>query len=626
MIDVLAIPGLDGHGVAVISLAALAFVLLAWDRWPIQSISLGILGALATLFLFFPYQHHGRAVEPFEFFYGFGHQALIAICALMILGRALVATGALDPVARRLAHRLESRPRVALLTVLVGAALASGFVNDTPIVVVLIPLLMSAADKSGGSPAQMLMPMNFAVLIGGMATTIGTSTNLIVVSMVAGHGLGQIGMFDFYPIVAIAAIPALAYLWLVAPLLLRKVESPTPSQSQLIFTAELRVTEGSPLDGLPVGEVRERTNGKLSILEIRRGDHLTLKHSPSATLQAGDRIVVRDTAENLKEFGRMLGAELHGPGSERGAAERRASEGRAEAGREAEPGSDEQFLAQLIITEDSTLEGTSLRRSRFPEVFGLSVVGLRRSAATGQWRREDISDTILRSGDVLLVQGTDEQIREAQSARAGLVLDSRVSLPRSNKAPLVLGILAAVVLLAAFKVMPIALAALAGVLLLIGSGCLKWDDAKSALSSKVILLIASSLALGKALTVTGGTSFLAHHLVQTAAQLDTAWFLALLMLLMGVLTNFVSNTAAAAIGTPLAWETALQLGAHWEPFVLAVLFGCNLCYLTPMGYQTNLLVMNAAGYRFSDFSKVGGFLFVLMWGVLTWLLVHVYDL
>ena len=623
MIEALAIPGLGGHGVAVIALTVLAFVFLAWDRWPIQSVSLMILVAITALFLFFPFTQDGRAVEPFEFFYGFGHEALIAICALMILGRGLVVTGALDPVARRVARGLESRPKLALLAVLLAAALASGFINDTPIVVILIPLLLSAALRSKTSPGQILMPMNLAVLVGGMATSIGTSTNLIVISMAAGLGLGQISMFDFYPLVAIAAIPAIAYLWLIAPRLLSHVPSPLPSASQAIFNGELHVTEGSPLDGLTVGEMLERTNNKMRVLEIRRGEQLTLIKLPSAKLQVGDRILIRDTAENLKEFQGALGAELHGEGDDQNK-QNKQNKQKKDAGEDEEK--HEQFLAQIIVTDDSPLEGTSLKRSRFADVYGLIVVGLRRSFASPKWRQENISDTTLGSGDVLLVQGTDSQIREAQANRVGLVLDARVSLPRSEKAPIALAILVAVVVATATKVMPISLAALAGVLVLIATGCLKWDDAKGALSAKVILLVASSLALGKALTVTGGMGYIARHLTEAATQLDPHWFIALLMLLMGLLTNFVSNNAAAAIGTPLAAEIARQLGAPWEPFVLAVLFGCNLCYLTPMGYQTNLLVMNAAGYRFGDFGRVGGFLVILMWGMLTWLLVRAYDL
>ncbi|MEO5697212.1 MAG: SLC13 family permease, partial [Burkholderiaceae bacterium] len=192
--------------------------------------------------------------------------------------------------------------------------------------------------------------------------------------------------------------------------------------------------------------------------------------------------------------------------------------------------------------------------------------------------------------------------------------------------PIALVTMGVVVLLAATKTLPIALAALLGVLVLLVARCLSWQEVTQSLSAKVVLLVTASLALGGALELTGATAYLAQQLAVRTEGLSPAWVLALLMMLMGLLTNFVSNNAAAAIGTPLGIELARSLGAPPESFVLAVLFGCNLCYLTPMGYQTNLLVMNAGGYRFGDFVRVGGALFVLMWASLSYGLVWRYGL
>ena len=208
----------------------------------------------------------------------------------------------------------------------------------------------------------------------------------------------------------------------------------------------------------------------------------------------------------------------------------------------------------------------------------------------------------------------------------GLLLDERYTLPRQDKSGLALLTMGMVVLLAVTKILPIALAALGGVLFLLATRCLSWQDVTQSLSVKVVLLVAASLALGDALDVTGASAWLARQLAAAAGSLSPAWVLALLMGLMGLLTNFVSNNAAAAIGTPLGVELARSLGAPPEAFVLAVLFGANLCYATPMGYQTNLLVMNAGGYRFIDFVRVGVPLFVLMWAALSWGLVLRYGL
>lgn len=225
-----------------------------------------------------------------------------------------------------------------------------------------------------------------------------------------------------------------------------------------------------------------------------------------------------------------------------------------------------------------------------------------------------------------MLQGKNEDIAKVQRDGYGLLLDARYMLPRQDKAWIALVVMAAVVLLAATKALPIALAALAGVFVLLLARCLSWEDVSHSLSVKVILLVASSLALGDALSVTDATAWAAHQLAGLSGALGPTWLLVLLMGLMGLLTNFVSNNAAAAIGTPLGVELARSLGVPAEPFVLAVLFGCNLCYVTPMGYQTNLLVMNAGGYRFTDFVRVGTPLFLLMWASLSYGLIWQYGL
>ena len=235
----------------------------------------------------------------------------------------------------------------------------------------------------------------------------------------------------------------------------------------------------------------------------------------------------------------------------------------------------------------------------------------------------------VRAGDVILMQGQKAALQKVQTDGFGLLLDQQLALPRQRKSTIALLTLAAVVAAASLGGVSIAVAALGGVLVLLATRTLAWHDIGGALSIKVALLVAASLALGDALTLTGGTQFFATGFVGLVNGWPGAWVLGLLMGLMGLMglmTNFVSNNAAAAVGTPLAVEIARALGLPPEPYVLAVLFGCNLCYLTPMGYQTNLLVMNAGGYRFSDFVKVGTPLFLIMWIGLSVLLAQRFGL
>jgi di/tricarboxylate transporter len=621
--------GLDLHGVAVLFLAAAMFLALALDRWPIETVSLVVLVALPVFFLLFPYRAGGHEVSPFDFFFGFGHEALIAISALMIVGQSLLVTGALEPVGRLAGRVFEKRPRVALALVLLFALAASGLVNDTPIVLVLIPLLTMASRRSSLPASTLLMPMNFAVLIGGMATTIGTSTNLIVVATAADLGLPRIGLFDFYPLVAAAAVPALLYLWLLAPRLLAHVPQPPAEHDAAVFEAQLHIGDDSKAAGQTLGELLERAGERPKVREIRRADGLSIVPLASATLKAGDRLLVRGTVERLKEFASVAGAELHGVHEEK---REQRTEDAPEGGRKAkEPGQggptipENDVLAQLIVGEDSLLAHSTVRRARLASLHDVMMVGLRRGAG-GEWGRKDLTEAVLQPGDVLLLQGTQDALRRVQSEGLGLLLDRMSAVARADKAPIALGVLLAIVVTAATKLLPIALAALAGVAVLVLTRSIGWREASSALSRKVVLLVASSLALGHALLLTGAIQFMADRMLAVAGDIGPHWMLALLMVTMGAITNFVSNNAAAAIGTPLAIALAGQLGVPPEPFVLAVLFGCNLCYVTPMGYQTNLLVMKAGGYRFGDFVRVGAPLFVIMATALTALLWIVYPL
>jgi len=224
------------------------------------------------------------------------------------------------------------------------------------------------------------------------------------------------------------------------------------------------------------------------------------------------------------------------------------------------------------------------------------------------------------------VQGSAPDIHTLKVGGELLVLDSTTDLPHSSKAPIALLTMVGIVVVAAFGVLPIAVSAVLGCLVLIATGCLQWQQASRALSTQVILIIVASLALGNALMKTGGAEYIAQVFLFATQGFDPIWVLSLLMLLMAVMTNVVSNNAAAVIGTPIAISIAQQLGLPLEPFVLAVLFGANLSFVTPMAYKTNLLVMNAGGYKFNDFVRVGTPLTLLMWAVLTGVLAFSYHL
>ncbi len=606
---------MDPHAIAVLALTVAAFLLFASEKVPIETTGLGVLVLLTAGFEVFPYVAAGEYLRPTAFFLGFGHEALVAICGLMMLGRGLVLTGALEPVSRVLARLLEAQPALAMLVVLVLCAAASGVLNDTPIVVLMMPVLVGAALRAKTSPARTLLPMNYAVLIGGMGTTIGTSTNLIVVAIAADLGVRRFEMFDFIHVTALAAVGGILYLWLVLPRLIPERTSPLGDATPQMFAAALHVAEGGFADGKTLAQLQEKAGRAFRVTRVVRGEALELARLPTVTLRAGDRLYLTAGAKDLQEFADQLGARLFKPDDLEN------------------PVDDEhplkaegQQLAEVVVTEGSALHGSTLRATRFGDFHEVVIVGMHGAGAPSMRGREDIGDTILRAGDVLLVQGTEKAIGQLRARARLLVLDQSYELPRTERAPLALAILAAVVAVAALKLAPISIAALAGVAAMMLTRCLGWEDVGAALSTKVILLVASSLALGAALEKTGATGWLAAQFVASTRGLPGEWVLALLMLLMAAFTNFVSNNAAAAVGTPIAVGIAQQLGVSAEPLVLAIMFGANFCYVTPMAYQTNLLVMSAAGYRFSDFVRGGLPLLAIMLGSYTLLLPRFFPL
>jgi di/tricarboxylate transporter len=604
------LPG--SHGLAVLGLIGIALFLFTRERIPLETSSLAVLVLLAAGFELFPYAADGVQLHAIDFFMGFGHEALVAVCALMIAGQGLVRTGALEPVGRQLARLWSVSPTLSLLLTLLAGALLSAFVNNVPIVVLLLPILVSTSLRSNRPASPILMPMGFATLVGGMSTTIGTSTNLLVVSVAADMGLPRFGMFDFFVPAAIAGGVAILFLWLVAPRLLPKREAMMEDTSPRIFTAHLNVDETSFAAGKTLAELNEKAGGKLRVVQIVRGGNIAITPFPDAVIKPGDRLSVKDTPESLKELEAVLGAKLY--------------TGDTPVDEEHPLLDEEQQLAEIVVTQGSLLEGTTLSRVRFADYYQLITLALHRAGAAVPTLREEVGDIRLRVGDVLLVQGNREQIAELKRSGELLVLDSTSDLPTTRRAPLALLIMAAVVVVAALGLLPIAISAVCGVLLMIVTRCLSWRDAAQALSTPVIMIVVASLALGTALLKTGGADFLAQLYVSLSAGSSPALLLSGLMLLMAILTNIVSNNAAAVIGTPIAIGIAQQLALPAEPFVLAVLFGANMSYATPMAYKTNLLVMSAGGYQFNDFLRVGIPLTLIVWLALSWLLPAMYGL
>ncbi len=591
----------NAHAAAVLLLTVVALYLFSRDKYRLEVTSIGLIALLAVGLSLFP--HPG--IEPENLFFGFGHEALISVCALMVVGQGLVVTSALEPVGRLLGRGWARAPFLSLLATLVIGAVLSAFVNNTPIVVLLLPIMIGACLRAEAPATRALMPMGFATLVGGMATTIGTSTNLLVVAVAADQGLKRFGMFDFALPAAIAGGVGILYLWLVAPRLLppRDIELAATSPRQ--FHALLGLRASSTAVGMTVAQAVDLVGGELHIVRIRRGDQ-AIPAAADEVLRAGDRLRVRDTSANLTAFARTMKASLQRRDNDAGAPP------------------DEQALAEVAVVWGSALDRANLRSSSFLNDHGLDVVALHRRGRDIWPPHQEIHDVVLAQGDVLLVKGPPQGIRRLKRNSDFLVLDATLELPRTRKAPLALGIMAAVVALAATGVLHIAVGATLGALLMLTTGCLRLGTAIRAISPAVFFLVAASLALGQALVATGATDYVTEVFLFLTAGASPTVVLGALMMLLAVLTNVVSNNAAAVIGTPIGIGIAHGLGLPPEPFVLAVLFGANMSFITPMAYKTNLLVMGAGGYRFSEFVRVGTPLTLLMWAVLTGVLAATY--
>lgn len=603
---------LSPHAILLLAVTLTAFYLYTRPWIRLELVSLLLLVTLLLIFYIFPYDGAGARLTEVEIFQAFGHPALIAICSLMILARGLTMTGAMEPVVRLLARVWQFNRPLGFLCTLLVATTASAFINDTPVLVLMLPLILSLAERTQYPASKTLMPVNNAILVGGMLTSIGTSTNVLVLSIATDLGMAPVGLFDFSGIAVLASALAVPYLWLVAPRLLPDTGR-AMSRNNRLYEARVVVGTGrGKIRGRKIADLA-RTLGRGAPIFglVRNGEEIPL--ASDAELAVGDALLLRDTPEGLREFAAAFGVDLHdrtGPGGFVPSEMNRTA----------------LTLAELVIANDSDLNGRTLHDAGFSEQHGVAVVGINRGTGALLRGVTDIGGTPLAAGDVLLVQGAPDRIARLRGRPDLMLLDASLTVHQSRLAPIALAIMGTVLFVAATQMLPIHVAAFLGVVAMLVTGCVGFEGVGRALSLEVVLLIASSVALGQALVSTGAAAWVASGVAAVVAGLPPAAQVAIFMAFAAFLTNFVSNAATASVGTPIAVATAQALGAPLEPFVLAILFGANLSYATPMAYQTNLIIMNAVGYRFTDFVRVGAPLVVLMLIVLSVLLATTYGL
>lgn len=592
------------HAIGAIAVTLGMFIAFARGRMSVEIVSLLTIAVIAVGLYFFPLPHTLPEDGLRLAFAGFGHYALIAICSLMIMGRGLVVTGALDPAARFLERVWKVNTQLGLLVSLLLAFLLSMIVNDTPVLVLLLPIFVQLAARGAMPASQTLIPLNAAVLIGGMGTTIGTSTNVLVVSIARDLGMPPMSVFHFTPIVLMAALVALPYLWLVMPRLLPD-NSVALIREPRRFTSLLRITDSSGFVGKTLDSVKPHLPETFSFVDDVAGP-----------LEAGQRVKVSGTHEALEDAIRTLKGQV-APSWVLEKIQHKATASQ-----------DDVLVVEMAVTADSRLINRTLATSGIADLYGTAVLGIHKPERPIRSHVEDGPDGEMRieEGDVLLAIGLQSDLLEFSQNDGLLLLDGAKEVPRRSKAVLSLAIMLFAIATASVGIFPIAIAALGGAILMFLTGCVKFDRVGRALSGKVIVLVAASIAVGRVILDSGAAAWLGEILAFGLQFLPPAAVLAAVMLFVTVLTNFASNYAAATIGTPIAFSIANELGLPQEPMVLAVLFGCNLCYATPIAYQTNMLIMAEGNYRFSDYIRTGLPLVLLMVVTLSVLLVLRYGM
>jgi len=607
---------------ATLGLGALAIVGFANRRIPLEATSAALLGLLLVLFAIapLPVGIDGRMLDAAELLRGFANPALIAVAALLIIGHGMVRTGALDAVSEIIFRISRGSPVIAFTLTLATALVVSGALNNTPVVVMFIPVLAALAERLGRGVGRIMMPLSYAAILGGMTTLIGSSTNLLVSGTAADLGLRPLGFFDFtIPGLVMAAV-GLVYVLLIAPRLLPE-RAPDPGAVSTgagkQFVAQFSIEPGSELVGQrSVGGLFPAFRD-LTVMRLQRGGEIIPPPYEDVALEAADTIIVATTRNALANIvARARWFQVGG-----GTAEADEETGERKPEDKGRPGN---VLAEAMVSPGSRMVGLPIEQIAFPAAENISVLGVQRRS---RMTRSLIHEVRLEAGDVMLLQGRRNGLRRLRANRDVVLMEwSALELRAYNHARRATLIFMAVVGLAASGVLPIAVAAVAGAALMIASGALNVRQAARAIDRQIILVGAAALSLNAALTATGGAEFIAHGLLSALDGAGPAYILSAFFLLVAIFTNLLTNQACAVLFTPIAIGLATSLQVDPIIFVIAVVLAANCSFATPIGYITNMLVMAPGHYRFIDFVRAGVPLIILLWLTFSFFAAWYYDL
>lgn len=548
-------------------------------------------------------------LTPEEALAGFADPVVLMIAGLFVVGDGLFQTGVADRLGR-LPARLAGDSEVRLLVVImVLVALLSAFMSSTGTVAVMLPVVMGIAWSRDLSPSKLLIPLSVASLLGGMLTLIGTAPNIVVSNHLVAMGHEGFGFFTFTPVGLVVLVVGIGFMALIGRRLLPVRRSPAarprsddaPSMEELAETWALlptlfrvRVPSGSPLVGRRLAELDLPSRYGLTVAEVHGGPRGRRARASSpaladTALAEGHVLVLQGTPDGLTRLVARTGIEL------------------LEEGAAGDPTAPETGIAEVLLTPRSRLIGKTLRGLEFRDRYQLSVVGLKRM---GSLVEEDIRDVELRFGDTLLVQGPWAQIRLLEREPRDFVValaprEMSQALRPMDRAPLAIGIMAGMMLLLTFGIVPAVTAVLLTAVAMVLSGCVKVDDAYRAVNWESVVLIAGILPMATALEKTGGMDLIVETLRSALAGSGPLLLLGALFVLTSMLSQVISNTATAVLLAPIAYQLAIGIGAAPEPFMMGIAVAASTAFATPVASPVNTLVLGPGGYRFRDFFMVG---------------------
>jgi len=594
---------MTGEQLIVFGVLAATLVLFVWNRWRYDLVALGALLACALT----------GVVPADEVFAGIGHPAVISVAAVLVLSRGLLNAGVVDSVARRL-MQVGDRPwaQVAALTGIV--ALSSGFMNNVGALALFMPVAIWMSRQSGRSPSYLLMPLAFGSLLGGTLTLIGTPPNLIIAGYRAEAGESPFGMFAFLPVGAAVTVAGVLFIALLGWRLVPRRQEQEGNGDLFEISAyltEVRVPEGCKYAGRTlhalIGAVKEEAD--VQVIALVRGDERQRMPSTYEVLREGDILLVEADSDSLKALLDVTGVELAAnvddhddeAREERDATEQAVEQEKARKSHKSRHG--ELTLAEAIISPGSILVGTTASGLDLRERHGVNVLAVARQ---GQRLRQRLGKIRFAAGDILLLQTREDALQSTLNSLGCLPLASRgLSITTPRNVLLASAVFAITLATIAFGLLPAATALVTGALVMILVGLIPVGRIYESIDMPVIVLVAAMLPVGQALETSGSSQLIADALLSIGQSLPAAATLALLMVAVMLISNVVNNAAAAVLAAPVAISLARGMDASVDPFLMAVAIGASCAFLTPIGHQSNTLVMAPGGYRFGDYWRLG---------------------